>query len=136
MKRIYYLILTIIPLSAFADIIVKKDSKTIEDVTIVSVSADNVVYKQGSSTKTISSSEVDGVLYDDGRYITPPHQQTTPAEPTIVSDDSWSTSEKVSNETDVHSCRVSRVRLHFCITRSFTLFELLTFKNFIIHFVL
>lgn len=92
MKRIILALCALIPLFAFADIIVKKDSKTIEDVTVVSMSADNVVYKQEGGVKTISSSEVDGVLYDDGRYIMPPAKQTTQQTAnSSTSNDSWAT---------------------------------------------
>lgn len=89
MKRIIFALSVLIPLFAFADIIVKKDTRTIENVTIVSVTADNVVYKQSGGVKTISSAEVDGVLYDDGRFITPPSKQSTTLGENISSGDSW-----------------------------------------------
>lgn len=91
MKRIILALCALTPLFAFADIIVKKDSKTIEDVTIVSITADNVVYKQDGGVKTISAAEVDGVLYDDGRYVTPPSQQTMNTEEITTGGDTWAT---------------------------------------------
>lgn len=96
MKKIIIALCAFLPTLVFADIIVKKDSKTIEDVKIVSVTADNVVYKQGNSAKTISSLDVDGVLYDDGRYVTPPSQQNIPVTTTSSSDDSWAVDDAVS----------------------------------------
>ena len=89
MKRIIFALSALIPLFALADIIVKKDSNTIENVAIVSVTPDNVVYKQNGSVKTIPSSEVDGVLYDDGRYVTPPSKQVTQTADMSSSNDAW-----------------------------------------------
>jgi len=82
------------------DIVVTKAGTTIEDVTVVSVTADNVVYKQGDSINTLSSSEVEGVLYSDGRYITPPSIQTLQiAEDTATVDESWATDNALKENT-------------------------------------
>lgn len=97
MKHLVFALCALIPLFALADIIVKKDSKTIEDVTVVSITVDNVVYKQEGSVKTISSSEVDGVLYDDGRYVTPPSKPSTTTDNAAKSDNSWDMDDADSN---------------------------------------
>ena len=90
MKRILVALVALVPLFAYADIIVTRSNGNIEDVTVISITADNVVYKQDSNQKTIAASEVDGVLYDDGRYITPPSKQTIPADDEVTSsNDSW-----------------------------------------------
>ena len=67
------------------DIIATKDGN-IEDVKVLSVGTDEVVYKQGSAQKTIASSQVEGVLYEDGRFVTPP-QKTTIQEGTYQEQD-------------------------------------------------
>lgn len=89
MKRILLALCTIVPLSAFADIIATYNNGNIEDVTVVSVGADEVVYKQGKAQKSIASSEVEGVLYDDGRFVSPPKKAAVADSLESPSDDSW-----------------------------------------------
>ncbi len=74
MKYILLVLITLSPLCTHADIIATKNGK-IENVKVVSIDAKNVVYKQGDTEKTIASSEVEGVLYDDGRFVVPPSQR-------------------------------------------------------------
>ena len=74
---------------AFADIIATINNGNIEDVTVVSVGANEVVYQKGNTQKTIASSEVDGVLYDDGRYITPPKTNIVIESNESTSNDTW-----------------------------------------------
>lgn len=47
-----------------------------------------MLYTQGGQAKSIPSANVDGVLYDDGRYITPPRASQTQNQPTTT-DNSW-----------------------------------------------
>ena len=89
MKRILLTLCTIVPLFAFADIIVTYNNGNIEDVTVVSIGADEVVYKQGGEQKAIASSEVEGVLYDDGRFVSPPKKSVATESFESSSDDSW-----------------------------------------------
>lgn len=72
MKRIILFLIAVIPAFAFADIIATHKKGSIEGVTVVSVDANEVVYKIGDTKKSIPSSQVEGILYDDGRYVTPP----------------------------------------------------------------
>lgn len=92
MKRIFCFICATIPLLAYADIIATKNGNTIEDVTVVSVGEDEVVYKNGNTQKAIASLEVDGVLYDDGRFVSPPIKTAATESHETTSDDSQSTS--------------------------------------------
>lgn len=85
------------------DIIVTKAGINIEDVTVLSVAADYVTYNQAGAQKTIASSEVEGVLYSNGRYMTPPTYQTIPAEETISSDDTWAVDDAPSGDTQSSS---------------------------------
>ena len=106
MKKILFIISTIFPLFAFADIIVTRSNGNIEDVTVISVTADEVTYKKASSQKTIASSEVDGVLYDDGRYVSPPSKAAVvESAEEIKSDDSWAVEDTPSNETKSSSTK-------------------------------
>lgn len=100
MKKIFFVLSALIPMLALADIIVKKDSQTIEDVTIVTMTADNVVYKQEGTTKTIASSEVDGVLYDNGRFVTPPSKQAVQASQASTSNEVWSVDDGSNGNAD------------------------------------
>ena len=77
MKNYLLLLFTIFPMFAFADIIATYNNGNIEDVTVVSVGADEVVYKEGNAQKSIASSEVEGVLYDDGRFIDSPTKEVS-----------------------------------------------------------
>lgn len=88
MKHILLAILVLLPALVFADIIALIDNGRIEGVKVVSITAEEVVYIQNGEQKTIASSEVEGVLYDDGRFVTPPKRAilSNPVEP---SDDSW-----------------------------------------------
>lgn len=91
MKRVW-LFLVIISCAGLVlaqDIILTKAGTTIENVTVVSVTADNVTYKQAKTQKSIASSEVDGILYKDGRYITPPSKQTISVDEVTSSSDAW-----------------------------------------------
>ena len=89
MKRLLFALCTIIPAFAFADIIATINNGNIEDVTVVSVGADEVVYKKGNTQKSIASSEVEGVLYDDGRFVSPPKKSVVTESFESPSDDSW-----------------------------------------------
>lgn len=90
MKRIFFAFSVLIPLFAFADIIVTRSSGNIEDVTVVSVTADEVTYQKNGSSRTLASSDVEGVLYDDGRYVSPPSKQVNQiVENSSTSNDSW-----------------------------------------------
>ena len=75
MKRILFIVSAFLPMLAFADIIVQKDGNNIEDVSVTSITAEKVTYSQSGAQKTIASSMVEGVLYDNGRYVTPPSAQ-------------------------------------------------------------
>ena len=91
MKRAF-LFLLVISCAGFIlaqDIVVTKAGTTIEDVKVISITADNVTYNQAGTQKTMASSEVDGVLYSDGRYVTPPSQQIIPSDEVSSSDGSW-----------------------------------------------
>lgn len=108
MKKILIALCAFLPTLVFADIIVKKDGKTIEDVKVVSLTADNVVYKENGATKTMPSSEVDGVLYDDGRYNTPPSKSYSSeetnyeaAENATPSNDAWAVDDAVNTKTNI-----------------------------------
>lgn len=48
-----------------------------------------MTYNQAGSQKSIASSEVDGILYRDGRYVTPPSRQTISTNEVTHSNDSW-----------------------------------------------
>lgn len=99
MKRIFCFICATIPLLAYADIIATKNGNTIEDVTVVSVGEDEVVYKNGNTQKAIASLEVDGVLYDDGRFVSPPIKTAATESHETTSDDSWATDDASPNDS-------------------------------------
>ena len=88
-KRILTALCAILPMFAFADIIATINNGNIEDVTVVSVGANEVVYQKGNTQKTIASSEVDGVLYDDGRFISPSKKTSATESFETTSNDSW-----------------------------------------------
>lgn len=88
MKYILCAFGVIIPTFVFADIIATFNSGNIEDVTVVSMDASAVVYQKGKAQKTIASSEVEGVLYDDGRYVSPPKKTVATESFNVTSDDS------------------------------------------------
>ncbi len=92
MRQIVFLIGALCPILAFADIIATYNNGNIEDVTVVSVGADEVVYKKGDAQKSIASSEVEGVLYDDGRFVSPPKKSVVTESFESTSDDSQTTS--------------------------------------------
>lgn len=89
MKRILIALCAVYPLFAFADIIATFNNGNIEDVTVVAVGSNEVVYKKGNTQKTIASSEVEGVLYDDGSYVSPPKNVIPSESVEPSSDDSW-----------------------------------------------
>lgn len=72
MKKAFLILCLLVPLYAFADIIATFKNGNITSVKVVSISADSVTYKQGDTLKRIASTEVEGVLYDDGRFVSPP----------------------------------------------------------------
>lgn len=70
-----------LPFAAYADIIVTRSNGNIEDVKVVSMTPENVLYTRDGQAKSIQSSDVDGVLYDDGRYVTPPSASQVQEQP-------------------------------------------------------
>lgn len=104
-KRILIAICAVIPTFAFADIIATINKGNIEDVTVVSIGANEIVYKKGNAQKTIASSEVDGVLYEDGRYITPPRANTVVESNETTSNDSWAIDDKSEEDKSASSKR-------------------------------
>lgn len=70
MRRLLIIItLSIItPAFIYAGVIMKKTGETIEDVTIQSVSSNDIVYIQNGSEYTISKSDISAILHDDGRF--------------------------------------------------------------------
>lgn len=88
-KRFLYALCAIVPTFAFADIIATFNNGNIEDVTVMSIGADEVVYKKGNAQKSIASSEVEGVLYDDGRFVAPPKKSVATESFEGSSDDTW-----------------------------------------------
>ena len=104
MRQFFIALCAIFPLLAFADIIATFNNGNIEDVTVVSIGADEVVYNQGGTQKTIASSEVEGVLYDDGRFVTPPKKAAvTESLDTAKDDDSWAVEDAPSDEVQTKS---------------------------------
>lgn len=99
MKHILYALCAIVPTFAFADIIATFNNGNIEDVTVVSVGADEVVYKKGNAQKSIASSEVEGVLYDDGRFVAPPKKSVATESFESSSDDSWAVENAPSEDS-------------------------------------
>lgn len=100
MKRIIFALYALYPLLAIADIIVTRSNGNIEDVTVVSVNADEVAYQENGTQKTLATSDIEGVLYDGGRYITPPSKQSMPApENAATAGNSWSMNDAVENST-------------------------------------
>ncbi len=77
MKRLF-IICALFPLVVQADIIVTRSNGNIEDVKVVSMTPENVLYTQNGQAKSIPSGDVDGVLYDDGRYVSPPKKSQEP----------------------------------------------------------
>lgn len=75
MKRVITILFVFAFAYANADIIATHKGGKIENVKILSVGIDSVKYKQGDVEKRIASIEVEGLLYDDGRFITPPRQR-------------------------------------------------------------
>ena len=90
MKRLLWVLCMSLPFAAYADIIVTRSNGNIEDVKVVSMSPESVLYTQDGQAKSIQSSDVDGVLYDDGRYVTPPSASQVQEQPmTNTESDSW-----------------------------------------------
>lgn len=90
MKRLLFVVYMLLPFAAYADIIVTRSNGNIEDVKVVSMSPESVLYTQDGQAKSIQSADVEGVLYNDGRYVTPPsasqvHEQSV----TNISNDGW-----------------------------------------------
>lgn len=88
---------------AFADIIATFNNGNIEDVVVVSIGADEVVYKKSNVQKSIASSEVEGVLYDDGRFISPPKKTVINESVEATPDDSWAVEETSSEDSKTTS---------------------------------
>jgi hypothetical protein len=75
MRKIVLFILTVLlSLTVYADIIVTKANGNIENVTIVEIAETEIIYKQDGIQKTIPYSEVEAIMYDDGRYVTLPNK--------------------------------------------------------------
>lgn len=68
MKRLILLLLIITPALLYAGVIMKKTGETIEDITIQTVSNNEIVYLQNGNEYTISKSDVSAILHDDGRF--------------------------------------------------------------------
>lgn len=89
MKRIF-IICALFPIVVQADIIVTRSNGNIEDVKVASITPENVLYTQDGQAKSIQSADVDGVLYDDGRYVTPPSTSQVQEQPmNNMGNDSW-----------------------------------------------
>lgn len=104
------IILAFLPLFAYADIIATFSNGNIEDVVVVSVGADEVVYKQGKNEKTIASTEVEGVLYDDGQFVAPPKKNIVEESYDTTSEDAWNTNEGSSDESKLSKKREKKER--------------------------
>ena len=102
MKRIFIALCAVYPLFAYADIIATFSNGNIEDVTVVSIGAEEVVYNEGGTQKSIVSSQVEGVLYDDGRFVAPPKKAAAESIE-ITSDDSWAVDDAISDDTQTAS---------------------------------
>lgn len=96
MKHFILGILALLPLCAHADVVSTKNNGNIENVKVISVAADSVVYKQGDIRKAIASEEVEGVLYENGKFVTPPAPRTVSTQSEEEDDDdySWAHSNK------------------------------------------
>ena len=105
MKRFLYALCAIVPTFAFADIIATFNNGNIEDVTVMSIGADEVVYKKGNAQKSIASSEVEGVLYDDGRFVAPPKKSVATESYESTSNDSWAVENTPSEDSQTTSNR-------------------------------
>lgn len=102
MKRafLFLLLISCAGIILAQDIVVTKAGTTIEDVTVILVTADNVTYMQAGTQKSIASSEVDGVLYSDGRFVNPPSKQTVlDTDNTATAEDSWDMDDAVDVST-------------------------------------
>lgn len=89
MRRLF-IICALFPIVAQADIIITRSNGNIEDVKVVSMSPESVLYSQDGQPKSIQSADVDGVLYDDGRYVTPPSaSQVQEQSMTNTGNDGW-----------------------------------------------
>ena len=87
MRKILTILCLCVVASCYADIIVTKSNGNIEDVTVVEMRSDVITYTQGGKQKTIASDNVDGVLYDDGRYVAPPRKPVEPSAENTAWDD-------------------------------------------------
>lgn len=114
MKRILCALCAIVPTFTFADIIATFNNGNIEDVTVMSIGADEVVYKKGNAQKSIASSEVEGVLYNDGRFVSPPKKSAATESDESTPDDSWAVenapSEDSQTTSNSHAKREKRER--------------------------
>lgn len=90
MKQLLWIIFVLLPFYASADIIVTKSNGNIEDVTVIKLTATEVVYTQADNQLTLAAETVEGVLYDDGRYVSPP-SQSQPQQPSGITTSSVET---------------------------------------------
>lgn len=104
------IILAFLPLFAYADIIATFSNGNIEDVVVVSVGADEVVYKQGNKEKTIASTEVEGVLYDNGQFVAPPKKNIVEESYDTTSEDALGANEESSDESMLSKKREKKER--------------------------
>ena len=103
MKRLLFVLCMSLPFAAYADIIVTRSNGNIEDVKVVSITPENVLYTQDGQAKSIQSADVDGVLYDDGRYVTPPSASQVQEQPiTNTGNEGWDEGQPQSS-TDLNT---------------------------------
>ena len=89
MKRIiFFSIIPILSIPLLAGVIVKKNGENLEDVSIINVTASEIIYvDENNQEQIILKEEASAILYDDGRYeeitsfaqpSTPPNYNNTP----------------------------------------------------------
>lgn len=74
--------------AAHADIIALRSGENIENAKVTAIAYDEVTYNLNSQQTTIASSDVQGVLYDDGRFVVPPSQPAMHVAESVQADDS------------------------------------------------
>lgn len=87
MRYFIFSVLFLLPICVYSDTISTKHNGNIEDVKVVSIAADSVKYKQGDILKAIASHEVQGVLYDNGKFVIPPSLSHAVSQ--TANDNSW-----------------------------------------------